>query len=209
LGRNKRYLTAIQKKNRYQNFFFIYFVILKITVVVCLLMANQIFHGISSAAMLPQSEEQLQNSVFLDQTSRRTFQMSKITYPGQRRTYNVRNNIYDDRPTTLRNEQIQTHYERLARGKWGQGIGSYSQFMMHPVESHNLLDLPMESRFSDGVLRATAGAVDRLNLPLARRPIQLAPRGDVEDYGGGMPRGGENLAEDTFTLNTAEMKYMH
>ena len=170
-------------------------------------MANHFFPGIDRAALYEQGVQD-NNSVFLDQNSRRVFQMAQISYTGKRRNYNVKQNIYDNRPTILKDEQTQTHYERLARGKWGQGIGSYNQFFMHPVESHNLIDLPMEDRFSDGVLRATASAVNRLTLPLSPRPIQLAPRGDVEDYGGQRTGLGKDLASEVNQLNATGQYYM-
>lgn len=166
------------------------------------------FPDIDKAALYEQGVQD-NNSVFLDQNSRRVFQMSRISYPGKRRSYNVRQNIYDDRPTILRDEQIQPHYERLARGKWGQGIGSFNQFFMHPVESHNLIDLPMEDRFADGVLRATASAVNRLTLPLATRPVQLAPRGSVQDYGGqNVDESGGDLAMQVNQFNATGAYYL-
>ena len=168
-------------------------------------MANQHFPNIDKAALYEQGVQD-NNSVFLDQNSRRVFQLARISYPGKRRSYNVRENIYDDRPTILREEH--SHYERLARGKWGQGIGSYNQFFMHPVESHNLIDLPVEDRFADGVLRATAGAVNRLTLPLAPRPTQLAPRGSVEDYGGQKTDEGGDLADEVNQFNATGQYYM-
>lgn len=170
-------------------------------------MANRIFPDIDKAALYDQGIQD-NNSVFLDQNSRRVFQLARISYPGKRRSYNVREKIYDDRPTILRDEQLQPHYERLARGKWGQGIGSFNQFFMHPVESHNLIDLPMEDRFADGVLRATAGAVNRLTLPLAPRPTQLAPRGDVADYGGQEIGEGRDLADEVNQFNATGQYYM-
>lgn len=170
-------------------------------------MANQYFADIDKASLYQQGIQD-NNSVFLDQNSRRVFQMARISYPGKRRSYNVKQNIHDDRPTILRDEQLEVHYERLARGKWGQGIGSFNQFFMHPVESHNLIDLPMESRFADGVLRATAGAVDRLTLPLSPRPTQLAPRGDVSDYGGQKTNEDGDLADKVNQLNATPQYYM-
>jgi hypothetical protein len=171
-------------------------------------MTNRIFPGIDKASLYEQGVQD-NNSVFLDQNSRRVFQMSHISYPGKRRNYNMVENIKDDRPTILRDEQVQTHYERLARGRWGQGIGSYNQFFMHPVESHNLVDIPMEKRFADGVLRATSSAVDRLNLPLVRRPVQLAPRGSVMDYGGQNVNEGGDLADEVNQLNATGPYFMN
>ena len=171
-------------------------------------MANQFFPDIDKASIYEQGVQD-NNSVFLDQNSRRVFQMSQISYTGKRRSYNVKENIYDNRPTILRDEQVQTHYERLARGKWGQGIGSYNQFFMHPVESHNLIDIPMEDRFADGVFRATISAVNRLTLPLPRRPTQLSPRGDVDDYGGqNINESNGNLATKVNQLNPTPAHYM-